>query len=99
LIGDPTYCPVGFALDARDGLNGVKKVFAFGGLLDLCVDEEGVGFGVDVLHHNLETIEAPCLGSLDFIGETLLIDTKSDMMTNLHFYWACSLGRGYEWSQ
>ena len=28
-------------------------------------------FGMDILHHNLETIEASCFSSLDFIGESL----------------------------
>ena len=47
------------------------------GLLDVCVNEKGVSFGVDVLHHDLEAIEAASFGSLDLVGETfneVLID-------------------------
>ncbi len=38
-------------------------------ILDVCVDEEGVRFAVDVLDCNLEAIEAPGFGGHDFGGE------------------------------
>lgn len=40
-------------------------------LLDVCVDEKRICLGVDVLHHNLETIEASSLGDLNLPAETL----------------------------
>ena len=40
-------------------------------LLDVCVDEEGVCLGVDVLHHDLETVKASSLWDLDFTAEAL----------------------------
>ena len=43
-----------------------------GGVLNIRVDEEGVSFGVDVFHHNLETIEAARLRHLNFIREMLV---------------------------
>jgi len=38
-----------------------------GRLLDVCVDEEEVSFGVDVLHHDLEAIEAVSFSGPDLI--------------------------------
>jgi hypothetical protein len=35
------------------------------------VDEQGVDFGVDVLHHDLEAVEAPRFRSLDVVGKPL----------------------------
>ena len=52
-------------------VNGIEKVCLLSLLLDVCVDEEGVCLRVDVLHHNLEAIEASCLGDLDFTAEAL----------------------------
>ena len=52
----------------------IKEVITLGGVLDVSIDEERVSFGVDsdILHHDLETIEAVRLGHLNFIGETLI---------------------------
>lgn len=49
----------------------VEEVCSLLLLFDICVDEEGVGFGVDVLHHDLEAIEAASLGYLNFATESL----------------------------
>lgn len=46
-------------------VNGIKEVGTLLGLLDIGVDEQGVSFGVDVLHHDLEAVEATGLGDLD----------------------------------
>ncbi len=70
-VRDPTKSPVGFLLDDGDGLDGVEEELALLGFADVGVDEEGVGFGVDVLHHDLETVEAASFGGLDFRGESL----------------------------
>ena len=48
LVCDPLQGPVGLLLDAWDGLDGVEEVFALSGVLDVGVDEEGVGLGVNV---------------------------------------------------
>jgi hypothetical protein len=53
------------------GLNSVEKICALSLLLDVCVDEKGVCLGVDVLHHDLETVEATGLRYLDFTAEAL----------------------------
>ena len=71
LVGDPTKSPVGLLADARDGIDGVEEVSPLRGLLDVSVDKEGVGLGVNVLHHDLETVEAASLGDLDLAAETL----------------------------
>ena len=52
-------------------VNGVEKVCALLGLADVGVDEERVCLGVDVLHHDLEAVEASCLGDLDLAREAL----------------------------
>ena len=53
------------------GLNGIEEVCALSLLFDICVGEEGVGLGMDVLHHDLETVEASSLWDLDFAAEAL----------------------------
>lgn len=40
-------------------------------LLDVGVDEKGVHFGVNILHHDLEPVEAACFWYLDFSAESL----------------------------
>ena len=57
--------------DTWDSLDGVEEVLALRGVRDVRVDEKGVRLGVDVLHHNLESIEAPGLGCLDLVAEAL----------------------------
>ena len=72
LVRDPTEGPIGLVLNARNCFDGVEEVIALGGVLDVSIDEERVGFGVDILHRDLETIEVARLGHLNFIGETLV---------------------------
>ena len=58
-------------------LDGVEEVCALGGLFDVRIDQERVGLGMDVLHHDLETVETSRFGDLDFIAEPfekILID-------------------------
>ena len=71
LVCDPAEGPVSLLLDAGDGVNGVEEVLALLRVLDVGVNEERVCLGVDVLHHDLETVEAPRLGGLHLVGETL----------------------------
>lgn len=53
------------------GIDGVEEVGALGGLLDVGINEERVSFGVDVLHHDLEAVEAARFGNLNLRAETL----------------------------
>lgn len=71
LVLDPLDGPVGLLANARNGLNGVEEIVALAVLLDVGVDEQRVGLGVDVLHHDLETVEASSLGDLNLAAETL----------------------------
>jgi len=71
LVVDPLESPVGLLANAWDGVNGVEEVLALRLLLDVGVDEERVGLGVNVLHHNLETVEAASLWDLNLSAEAL----------------------------
>ena len=52
-------------------VNGVEEVLSLLGLADVCVDEERICLGVDVLHHDLKAVEASSLRYLYFAGESL----------------------------
>ena len=52
------------------GVYGVEKICTLFLLFDVCVDKQGVCLGVDVLHHDLETVEAACLWYLHLTAET-----------------------------
>jgi len=71
LVGNPFARPVCLFLDARDGLDSIEEICLLSLLLDICIDEKGVCFGVDVLHHDLETVEASSFWDLDFTTESL----------------------------
>jgi hypothetical protein len=71
LVRDPLKGPLSLSSNARNGLNGVEEIGALGRLLDISVDEQRVGLGMDVLHHDLESIEAASLGDLDLGAESL----------------------------
>jgi secreted protein with Ig-like and vWFA domain len=53
------------------GVNGIEEVGTLLGLLDVGINEERVGLGVDVLHHDLKTVEAAGLGDLNLTAEAL----------------------------
>lgn len=55
----------------RTSVNGVEEVGALLLLLDVCVDEERVHLGVDVLHHDLKSVETACLWYLHLSTEAL----------------------------
>ena len=77
LIGNPSESPVGLALDAGNGVHGVEEVLGLHGVQDVSIDEERVSLGMDILHYNLEAIEAASLDSSDLIREPfdqILID-------------------------
>ena len=52
-------------------MNGVEEIVFFSFVLDVGVDKQRVGFGVDVLHGDLEPVEAPGFRHLDFSAELL----------------------------
>jgi hypothetical protein len=53
------------------GVDSIEQVGALLRLLDVGINEQRVGLGVDVLHHDLEAVEAAGLGDLDLSTETL----------------------------
>lgn len=53
------------------GLNGIEEVGLLCLLHDIGIYEEGVCLRVDVLHHDLETVEESGLWDLDFTAEAL----------------------------
>ena len=67
----PLKSPVSFLLDTRDGLDGSEKSILFLLVLDVRIDQKRVHLGVDVLDRDLESIEASCLGNLNFVTEIL----------------------------
>ncbi len=52
-------------------VNSVEQVCALLGFADVCVDEERVRLGVDILHHDLKAVEASCLRNLYLAGKSL----------------------------
>jgi hypothetical protein len=53
------------------GVNGIEQISSLLLLLDVCINEKRVGLGVDILHHDLEAIEAASLGDLNLSAESL----------------------------
>ena len=55
------------------------------GVLDVCIYEQAVHLRVDVLHGNLETIEAASFSHLNFLAEALhLVVTKWRQIGQTH---------------
>ena len=67
----PLQGPVGLLLDARYRFDGGQETVLFGGITNVGVNQERVGFGVNVLNGNLETVKATGFGGLDFGGKVL----------------------------
>lgn len=67
----PLHGPLCLLANNVNVSDGAKEVVLLIQILDVSVDEEGVGLGVDVLHGNLEAIEAPGLRYLNFRAELL----------------------------
>jgi hypothetical protein len=53
------------------GLDSIEQVLTPSRVLDVCINQERVGLGVNVLHHDLETVEELCFGALNFGRESL----------------------------
>ena len=49
-------------LNAWHHIDSTKEVQLLDGILDVCVNQKGVDFAVDVLDCNLEAVETPCFG-------------------------------------
>ena len=52
-------------------VNSVEEVCPLLLFLDVCIDEQGVCFGMDVLHHDLKSVEAASFGYLHLPTESL----------------------------
>ena len=52
-------------------VNGVEEICALLGLANVCVDQQRVRLRVDVLHHDLEAVEASRLRYLYFTAKSL----------------------------
>ena len=53
------------------GIDGIEQVRSLLLLLDVGVDQQRIGLGVDILHHDLEAVKAACLRNLHFAREAL----------------------------
>lgn len=69
VILDPLQSPLSFPLDTRYGLNSIKEIPPIIRVLDIRVNEQRIGFRMDVFYHYLESVETPCFSCLDFVGE------------------------------
>ena len=67
----PLKSPVGLALDTGNGINGVQEVQTFLRVLNIGINQQGIGFRVDVLHGNLESVKASSFGGLNLRHEIL----------------------------
>ncbi len=73
----PRDSPVCLLFDTGDGFHRLEEPVLFGGVLDICINEEGVSLSMHVLHGNLESVEAASLGPLYLVAEVhreVLID-------------------------
>ena len=68
----PLKGPLCLFPDHIDVTDGLEQVLLLGRILYVGVDKERVGFRVDVLHRNLETVETPRLWHLH-LGTELLV--------------------------
>mmetsp|Transcript_34635 Transcript_34635/g.81775 ORF Transcript_34635/g.81775 Transcript_34635/m.81775 type:complete len:360 (-) Transcript_34635:14-1093(-) len=70
-LRDPLQRPVGLLPHARHGLQRVEQPLLLDRVLDVRVDQQAVRLGVDVLHRDLEAVEAARLGELHLRREAL----------------------------
>ena len=71
LILNPADSPVSLLFDTRNRLNSVEEVSPLRLFLNISIDKKRVSLSMDILDHDLETIEAARLRDLDLAGETL----------------------------
>ena len=66
---NPTQGPVGLLFYSLKIVNCIEELVALGRILHVGINQQGVGLAVNVLHHNLESVEEFCLGILNLIDE------------------------------
>ncbi len=74
---DPLEGPLGLLGDARNGLNGVKQVVLLRLVLDLGINQQGLGLRMNAFHGVLKSLEQTGHGALDFA-------LKADRQVLLH---------------
>lgn len=55
----------------RTSVNSIEEISSLLMFLDVSINEERVRLRMDILHHDLESIEAAGFGNLDFAAESL----------------------------
>mmetsp|Transcript_6944 Transcript_6944/g.16721 ORF Transcript_6944/g.16721 Transcript_6944/m.16721 type:complete len:243 (-) Transcript_6944:176-904(-) len=75
----PLECPLRLLLHARNGIDRVQETHLLAVVLDIGVDQQGVGLGVDVLDGDLESVETSSLRRLklshEILGQILVDDS------------------------
>lgn len=66
LARSPLKSPLGFFLDTRNGMNGLKEMLFAHSILDLGINQQWIDLTVNVLHGDLKALEAAGLGQGDF---------------------------------
>ena len=70
-IINPRQCPVCLLLHTRNGLDGVEQITLVLRIVDIGVDQEGVGLGVNALNHRLARVEELRLRPLDLAHKSV----------------------------
>eukprot|EP00438_Fugacium_kawagutii_P012791 Skav211671 [mRNA] locus=scaffold216:105387:106229:- [translate_table: standard] len=78
----PLNGPTGLLPDSWHCVNSIKKVILLLWVLDVLLDQQRIGLGVDVFHSNLETIKGPSLWNLHFRRELLRQVLQNDAVTS-----------------
>lgn len=78
---NPFHCPVCLLLDTRDSLDGVEKLVLLFGVTNVGIDQQTVGFGVDVLHRHLESVETTRFRKLNLVDEAGTKVFQNDSIT------------------
>ena len=73
----PFHGPLCFLFDHFNVSNGWQEIVLLIQIFDVGVNEEGVGFGVNVFHGDLKPIKAPCFRYLN-LGTELLCQVLED---------------------
>ena len=68
---DPCVGPLGFFLDTGDRVDRIEQSLLLDGILDICVDQQRVCFGVYVFDRDLEAIEKLGFQELALLAEAL----------------------------
>ena len=71
LFVHPLHCPLRFLFYHINVLDGIEQVKFLILVLDVCINQEGVGLGMDIFHGDLEAVEAASFRDLDLGAELL----------------------------